>query len=138
MPRRVLLDTGVIVALVNAADPDHARCVDVWRGLRAQLVTVEGVLVEAAHLLRRARGGPEAAIGLVLAAGVRLLPPTEPRLVRALALMQTYRDIPMDLVDALLVVSAEELGIVEVLSLDRRGFNAYRAGGRRGFKVLPG
>ena len=134
---RVLLYTGVIVALVNEADPDHARCVDVWRALRAQIVTVEGVLVEAAHLLRRARGGPEAAINLVLAAGARLVPPTEPRLVRAVALMKTYRDIPMDLVDALLVVSAEELNIVEALSLDRRGFNAYRAGGRRGFKLRP-
>lgn len=137
MPRRILLDTGAIVALVNAADPDHARCVDVWRELRAQIVTVEGVLVEATHLLRRAPGGPEAAIKLVLGAGARLVPPTEARLVRAMALMKTYRDIPMDLVDALLVVSAEDLDIGEILSLDRRGFNAYRTSGRRGFKLLP-
>lgn len=137
MPRRILLDTGVVVALVNAADPDHARCVAVWGELRAQIVTVEGVLVEATHLLRRAPGGPEAAIKLVLGAGVRFVPPTEARLVRGMALMSTYRDIPMDLVDALLVVSAEELNIAETLSLDRRGFNAYRASGRRGFKVLP-
>ncbi len=137
MPRRVLLDTGIIVALVNRADPDHARCVDLWGELRAQIVTVEGVLVEAAHLLRRARGGPETAINLVLGAGARLVPATEARLVRAMALMKTYRDVPMDLVDALLVVSAEELNIAEALSLDRRGFNAYRADGRRAFKLLP-
>ena len=137
MPRRVLLDTGFVVALVNAGDPDHARCREAWSSLRAQMVTVEGVLVEATYLLRRARGGPAAAINLVLAAGTRLIAPNEPRLIRAMALMQTYRDIPMDLVDALLVVSAEELGITQVLSLDCRGFGAYRASGRRGFEVLP-
>lgn len=134
---RMLLDTGFIVALVNAADPDHGRCKKVWGSLRAQLVTVEGVLVEATHLLRRARGGPAAAVNLALAAGARLVPPTESRLVRATALMQTYRDVPMDLVDALLVVSAEELNIARVLSLDRRGFTVYRASGRRGFEILP-
>jgi predicted nucleic acid-binding protein len=66
--RSVLLDTGFLVALVNEADPDHAPCAAVWNGLRARVLTVEGVLVETAHMLRRTRGGLEAAIGLVLAA----------------------------------------------------------------------
>jgi predicted nucleic acid-binding protein len=94
-------------------------------------------LVEATYLLRRARGGPEAAINLVLGVGARFVPPSDARLKRAATLMNGYRNIPMDLVDALLVVSAEELGITEVLSLDRRGFGAYRARGRRGFSILP-
>jgi len=42
VPRKVLLDTGVVVALVNAADPDHARCREVWGRLRARIFTVEG------------------------------------------------------------------------------------------------
>src|SRR5262245_43947983 len=121
MPRRVLLDTGVVVALVNAADPDHVRCLDAWRDVRAQLITVEGVLVEAVHLLRRARGGPAAAINLILDAGARFLPATEPRLRRAATLLETYRNVPMDLVDALLVVAAEELKITDILTLDERG-----------------
>jgi predicted nucleic acid-binding protein len=51
--------------------------------------------------------------------------------------MAKYRDIPMDLLDAMLVVVAEEHGIREVLTLDRRGFNAYRAKGRERFRVFP-
>ena len=84
---KVLLDTGVVVALVNAADPDHARCREVWARLRASIYTVEGVLVEAAHLLSRAKGGSDAALGLVLDAGARLIAPTEARLTRARVLM---------------------------------------------------
>lgn len=137
MPRRILLDTSVIVALVNAADPDHERCVAVWRDVRAQLVSVEGVLVEATHMLRRTRGGPAAVLHLVLDVGARIVPATEARLRRAATLMDTYRGIPMDLVDALLVVAAEELDVNEILTLDTRGFRAYRIGGRRAFRMRP-
>lgn len=137
MARRALLDTGFVVALVNAADPDHEACVHVWADLRAQLFTVEGVLVEAAHLLRRAKGGPAAAVHLVLTSGAAIVPATEPRLVRSVALMQKYHDVPMDSVDAMLVTVAEEHGVREALTLDRRGFDAYRARGRERFRRLP-
>lgn len=137
MARKVLLDTGVIVALVNAADPDHARCRAIWSGLRAYLYTVEGVLVEATHLLSRAPGGTDAALGLVLDAGARVVATTEARLTRARSLMSKYRDTPMDLVDALLVALAEEQRITDVLTLDRRGFETYRMGGRRRFRIQP-
>ena len=137
MAERLLLDTGVIVALVNASDPDHERCKGVWSALMARLYTVEGVLVEASHLLSRARGGPEAAIGLVLDARTVLVAPTEARLLRARTLMGKYHDTPMDLVDALLVVTAEEHNIAGVLTLDRRGFSTYRIRGRKRFRMLP-
>jgi predicted nucleic acid-binding protein len=51
--------------------------------------------------------------------------------------MEKYRDVPMDFVDALLVVTAEERGVRDVLTLDRRGFEAYRAHGRERFRVVP-
>lgn len=133
-----LLDTGVLVALVNAADPDHDRCVEAWRSTRGPVATVEGTLVEAAHLLRRARGGPAAAIGLVLASGVEIVPATPERLARAVALMDRYRNVPMDLVDAMLVALAEERCAAGILSLDRRGFSTFRVHGRRALARRPG
>jgi uncharacterized protein len=135
--RRVLLDTGFVIALVNASDPDHDRCVEVWRGLRARLFSVEGVLVECAHLLRRTPGATAAAFHLAYAAGTQFVPSSEARTVRALDLIAKYRSVPMDFVDAMLVVAAEEYGAREVLTLDRRGFSAYRAKGRERFRVFP-
>ena len=137
MARTVLLDTGFLVALVNAKDPDHARCRRVWEGLRARILSVEGVLVEAAHLLRRAPGGPEAAVGLIVDSGAILVPSDEQRLRRAASLMKRYRDVPMDLVDSLLVATAEDLSVDEVLTLDVRGFSVYRRARRRGFRITP-
>jgi len=132
-----LLDTGFVIALVSARDADHDHCVEAWRGFRGQLYSVDGVLVEAAHLLRKARGGPAAAVGFVYAARTELVPCTEARASRALGLMKKYENVPMDFVDALLVTAAEEFGIRDVLTLDRRGFETYRLNGRERFRIVP-
>lgn len=134
---RVLLDTGFVVALLNARDPDHTRCVDVWRETHARIFSVEGALVESAHMLRKVKQGAKAAVGLLYDAGTEIVPVSDERARRALTLMDKYADVPMDFVDALLVVVAEETGIRKVLTLDRRGFQAYRARGRERFEVLP-
>ena len=135
--RSVLLDTGFLVALVNATDPDHASCAAVWKGLRARVVTVEGVLVETSHMLRRARGGFEAAVGLVTAVDATIVLLDASRLERCAALMGRYRNVPMNLVDALLVATAEDGAIGEILTLDKRGFRAYRFSRSRAFTILP-
>ena len=41
-------------------------------------------------------------------------------------LMEKYKDLPMDLADASLVILAEELGHGQILSVDYRDFNTYR------------
>lgn len=133
-----LLDTGFVVALLRADDPDHDRCVEVWKELRApRLVSVEGILVESAHMLRRIRGGAAAVTGLVYGAATDLVPTTPERARRAVTLMGKYRDVPMDFVDGQLVTVAEERNVHDVLTLDRRGFETYRANGRDRFRILP-
>src|SRR5687768_11965260 len=121
-----LLDTGFLVALVNAGDPDHLRCEAAWAGLSGPFVTTEGVLVEAAHMVRRNPNGFSSAWALVASVGTVVVAPTRHRYERAAVLMRKYADIPMDLVDGLLVALAEETGILTVLTLDGRGFDAYR------------
>ncbi len=52
--------------------------------------------------------------------------------------MEKYRDLPMDLADAPLVLAAEELGSGRILSTDRRDFQAFRWNVRRPFRNLTG
>lgn len=132
-----LLDTGFLVALINSADPDHAVCAQAWETVGGPLVTTEGVLVETAHLLRKRVGAFDVAWKLVKSVGTHIAAPTRPRFDRSLELMKTYADVPMDLVDALLVALAEETSITHVLTLDRRGFETYRLNGKRKFTFLP-
>jgi predicted nucleic acid-binding protein len=132
-----LLDTGFLVALVNARDPDHEPCVEVWNTLRGGVVTVEGVLVEASHLLARARGGSSAALNLAASVDATIVPLDARRMHAAAGLMERYRNVPMDLVDALLVLAAQDLSIRDVLTLDRRGFAVYRVRARQALRILP-
>ena len=133
-----LVDAGFLVALANEQDRFHAPCVAIWRrfGPPSSLITTEGAIVEALHLLRRVRGGPEATIGLIIQAHANVVGPDARRYVRAIELMDRYANVPMDFVDALLVAIAEETGVLDVLTLDRRGFETYRVG-RRSFRILP-
>ncbi len=75
--------------------------------------------------------------GLVYGAATELVPTTRERAQRAVTLMDKYHDVPMDFVDALLVTVAEERNARDVLTLDRRGFETYRANGRERFRILP-
>lgn len=47
-------------------------------------------------------------------------------LIRIRQLIKQYEDLPMDLVDASLVLLAEELGHGQILSTDARDFKTYR------------
>lgn len=44
--------------------------------------------------------------------------------------MEKYEDISMDFADATLVFLAEEIDVIEILTLDRRGFGTVFAGRR--------
>lgn len=50
--------------------------------------------------------------------------------------MEQYRDLPMDLADASLVVAAEMLNQKRIFTLDR-DFQIYRFKGNQSFDVLP-
>ena len=58
------------------------------------------------------------------------------QLPRVIALMRKYRNLPMDLADASLVILAEHLGSGRILSTDQRDFGAYRWKNHRPFQNL--
>ena len=96
------------------------------------------VLTETCHLLA-ARLGPDALFKFMESAtrGAFELFELAPRhFPILLALMRKYRELPMDLADASLVVAARELGSGRILSTDRRDFGVYRWKNRRPFKNL--
>jgi predicted nucleic acid-binding protein len=63
----VLLDTGVIVALLDPGDSFRQRCADVIANLGAPLVTCEPVIAESCCLLGSVEGAAEAILSNVLA-----------------------------------------------------------------------
>lgn len=133
-----LLDTGVLVALIDRSERNHERCKQAFAAFHGDLLTSEAVLTEALHLLAGVDAGQEHCLDFFLDGGALLVPQSLASLRRAKTLMQTYHDTPMDFADATLVVLAEETGIDLVFTLDRRGFETYRIDRHKPFTLQPG
>jgi len=137
VPAELLLDTGPLVALLDASERRHVDCAAIFSAWRGAVVTTEPVVTEAAYLLSSAGADSTLPIQFCLRGGAVVKAWTDTRAARAGELMRKYRDIPMDYADATLVALAEELDTPNAFTLDLRGFRTYRWKMRRAFKIYP-
>lgn len=133
----ILVDAGPLVALVDADDQFHKKCVATLKGLREPLVTIWPPVTEAMYLLGELPKAQEA-LWEILARGVlRLLPLDVADVPRIRELMSKYADRPMDLADAALIRVAEREGIRNIFTVDRKDFSVYRLHGRVRPNIIP-
>jgi len=78
-----------------------------------------------------------AALDFVLTGAIMLVPPRVESLTMAKALMEKYKDFPMDFADATLVSLAHDLSIQHIVIFDRKDFGIYRLHKTRSFIVVP-
>jgi uncharacterized protein len=132
----MLVDTGVLIALLDRRDPNHQRCVTAAQQLpNAPLITTWCCLTEAMYFMGKI-GGFTAQQGLwTLLLSKRILLQT-PKETRMAELMGKYQDTPMDLADASLVALAEELETTQIFTLDS-DFFVYRTSRGEAFQCLP-
>jgi len=127
---RVILDTGPLVAFLNARDSHHAWAMEQLARIQPPLLTCESVLSEACFLLQRKHADKDAVLEM-LNRGVLALSFCLEEHTRAITrLRRKYRDIPMSLADACLVRMAELHADSSVLTLDS-DFLLYRKNGRQ-------
>ena len=134
----MLVDTGPLVAIVDDREPDHEACRAVLAATTESAVTTLAALTEAMHLLG-SRGGwaaQDALWGVVEAGALEIAPTAAEDLPDLARLMRTYRDHPMDLADATLVVASARLDDRTILTLDGH-FRSYRLPGGGHFTVVP-
>ena len=137
-PRRdILLDTGPLVAVLDASDAAHQTCVATLQTHITRLVTSEAVVTESCHLV--ARGGAAAHVPLdaLLSGGIPILALDTAGHRQAARFMARYADLPMDYADATLLVLAEVLDMTTVFTLDVRGFSVFRRASGEVLTVLP-
>ena len=118
--RTLVLDTGPVVALLDATDPEHARSTEIM------------------HLLERNTLGPRTVVKFVAASRLRIEGCGGLNtLIRSVSLMEKYADTPMDFADATLILLADARKTRQICTLDRRGFVTYRTLDRKRFTVIP-
>jgi uncharacterized protein len=131
----LLVDTGYLLALADAADAHHARALEFAHTVEEGWVTTWPVLTETLYLVsQRLHIDCVAPILDDVASGVLAvwdIPAAKASEVKAL--MKRYRALPMDLADASLVLLAEHVGSARILTTDARDFGAYRWKARKPF-----
>jgi predicted nucleic acid-binding protein len=131
----VLLDTGMIVALLDPTDSFHTRRSDAMADVRAPLVTCETVIAESCYLVRDVEGAADAILHSV-ATREFLIPISLPdAALQVRRIMAKYRDRQIDLADAVLIHLANEFSTGDILTVDR-DFKIYRWGRNNHFQVL--
>ena len=132
-PRKVLLDTGPLIAFLNKKDQYHEWALAQFATMTPPLLTCEAVLSETCFLMRHYQRGAATVLSLIerelLAVRFRL----EEELSAIRVLMDKYEDVPMSLADASLVRMTEQIADSVVFTLDR-DFKIYRRSRR---KVIP-
>ena len=134
-PSAVLLDTGILVAILDEGDRLHDPAVEWISNSRLRLHTIEPVLAEAAHFVPSHRRASVA--DFVIAAKASVHRPDIAAYKRVATLLRKYADLEPDWADAMLVWLAEESGIHRIATLDVRDFSAYRIHGRGKFQIEP-
>lgn len=135
MRRRVLLDTGPLVAFLNRRDRHHAWAAERLAEAATPVLTCEPVLAEACHLLRHDPRGPRAVAEMVAESLIALPFRLDAEAERVQRLLARYADLPASLADVCLVRMAEIETGSAVLTLDG-DFRVYRMHGRQVIPVL--
>jgi uncharacterized protein len=131
----VLLDAGVIVAMLDRSETYHSVCAEIVRKITAPLVTCEAVIAESCYLLRGVAGAAEAILGNVAAGTFQIpfrLSGVAPQIQ---AIFRRYKDREVDFADACLIHLATQLHTPDILTLDG-DFQVYRWGAKKPFRNL--
>ncbi len=133
----ILCDAGVLLCLVDRTQPQHNAYKNKVMRLAKPLITTWSCLTEAMYLaLHRSGWQMQKQLGqLLLDKLLVVYEIQESDFSRLLALMEQYRDRPMDVADATLVLAAEKKGYRQILTLDS-DFLFYRIKNQESFDII--
>ena len=133
----LIIDTGPLVSLLDATDPDHDRCTQLLQDTNEERVVPTGVLVEVEYLLRPWPDAFSRLLSDFAAGGFELLELPLQWVLRAGELLERYRDLHLGLVDASVVAATEMLDEPKLATLDRRHFAVIRPAHTAALTLLP-
>lgn len=124
----MLLDPSAVLAAADVADLNHRAAVAWFERVDEPLLLGALGLAELDLLLQRELGveATRAVLEALIAGSIRLVAPTQDDLSRAAVLMTEAAEHRPRLADALLVATAERLGVRRVAAFDRRPLAVFR------------
>ena len=135
----LVLDTGPLLAALDAADPDHERCATLLNETHEDLVVPILVLAELDYWCHERLGVTAWLTFLedLLAGAYRLESATTADLKRCRDLQFQYTDQSLGVVDASVLALVERLGEDRLATLDHRHFSVVRPAHVQALRLLP-
>jgi len=135
----LVLDTGPLLAALDAADADYPRCAALLTDAAEDLVVPALVLAELDYWCARRLSADAWLIFLedVMSGTYRVESPTTIDLSRCRELQGRYRELSLGVVDASIIALAERLGEPKVATLDQRHFRTVRPAHVPAFELVP-
>ncbi len=133
----ILIDTGPLVALFDASDNYHRICLELLKEMEGPLLTVWPVLTEAFYLLNFSWKAQDNLWEFLARGGTEIADLERSGRDRCRALMNKYRDLPMDMADAALVSIAEAKKIRSVFTLAHKDFSVYKPSHIKRLELIP-
>lgn len=130
---RYIADAGALVALFNRRDQHHAWAAKAMSEL-GPLWCCDAVLAEAYHLLGRVQAG-DTLSKFIERGGIDALYSSADDMLRIVALMRKFKDVPMSFADACLVRMTELEPDSQVITTDT-DFLVYRRHARQAVPIL--
>ncbi|GIL24596.1 MAG: pilus biogenesis protein [Bacteroidota bacterium] len=123
--KSTLIDAGPLIALFDQSDQYHLQAVSFLKNFKGTLFTTWPVITEASHLLSFSVKAQIALLEWINRGGLYLIEIEDYHIVRLIELSEKFKDVPMDLADATLIVAAETNNIKEIATIDS-DFYVYR------------
>ena len=135
--KSLLLDTGPAVAFLDRTDPEHQWVRRRLSNFRGQLHTTTGVVTQVMRFVAPRRGGSALFAEFLRSTNAAVHAFSRPLETRAaVALTGQYWDSRMDYADATLLMLADRISVLNILTLGRRGFAFFRVPSGRALEIL--
>ncbi len=133
-----LLDTGFLLAVLDADDEFHQVCTTALLNEPQPLLS-DMVLPELGFMILRELGYPVLVHFLqsVVRGELVIERITNDDLTRTAEILEKYADSRIDFVDCVIAAMAERLEIETILTVDQRHFQLFRPRHCSHFKILP-
>lgn len=132
--KRVLVDSGFLVALGIERDPRHRAARDFLNSFVGNLLVPEAVVAETCYFLSSA--GKVRLLDWARKLPRMLLDVPAHAYPDLAAILARYADLDPDFTDAAIVWLADKTGCHAILTVDERDFNAFRLKKGRRFELV--
>ena len=120
-----LIDAGPVIALFDKNDQYHSQVLEFMKGFSGRLISTWPVLTEVSYMLDFNKETQLDFLSWVAEGGIEIANLEQWQLMKLREVMNRYSDLPADLADASLIVTAEERDLESIITLDS-DFEVYK------------